>query len=116
LPNKTADGTLSRSKIASIQEISNFPEAEFTKPAVALDLPVRDGYARPTLVGLNVFLIERAQQFPEVLGIRTEDPMLGQKAVAGLRLTEQRVAIAKALGASAAMGEDAGTTAVADTD
>jgi hypothetical protein len=33
-----------------------------------------------------------------------------------LRLTEQRVAIAKALGASAAMGEDAGTTAVADTD
>jgi hypothetical protein len=64
LPNKTADGTLSRSKIASIREICNFPEAEFTKPAEALDLPVRDGYARPTLVGLNVFLIERAQQFP----------------------------------------------------
>ena len=91
MPNKNADGTVSRSKIASIQELSNFPEAEFTKPAEALDLPVRDGYSRHTLVGLNVFLIEMAQQFPEVLGIRTEDPMLGTKAVAGLRLTEQQM-------------------------
>ena len=91
MPSKNADGTVSRSKIASIQEVSNFPEAEFTKPADALDLPVREGYSRHTLVGLNVFLIEMAQQFPEVLGIRTEDPMLGKKAVAGLRLTEQQM-------------------------
>ena len=91
MPSKNADGTVSRSKIASIQEVSNFPEAEFTRPAEQLDLAVREGYSRHTLVGLNVFLIEMAQQFPEVLGIRTEDPMLGKKAVAGLRLTEQQM-------------------------
>ncbi|WP_200340935.1 hypothetical protein [Rhodovibrio sodomensis] len=91
MPSENADGTASRSKIASIQEISNFPQAEFAKPAEALDLPVRAGYSRHTLVGLNVFLIEMAQQFPDVLGIRTEDPMLGKKGVPGLKLTEQRM-------------------------
>jgi hypothetical protein len=91
MPSRNADGTVSRSKIASIQEVSNFPEAEFTKPADALDLPVREGYSRHTLVGLNVFLIEMAQQFPEVLGIRTQDPMLTDKAVAGLELTERQM-------------------------
>ncbi len=91
MPTRNIDGTLARSKIASIQEVSNFPEAEFTKPAEELDLPVRDGYSRHTLVGLNVFLIEMAQQFPEVLGIRTEDPMLGKKGVPGLKLTEQQM-------------------------
>jgi hypothetical protein len=91
MPSKNADGTLARSKIASIQEVSNFPEAEFTKPAEQLDLPVRDNYSRHTLVGLNIFLIEMAQQFPDVLGIRTEDPMLGKKGVPGLKLTEQQM-------------------------
>ena len=57
-----------RSKIAGIQEYSNFPQAEHTLPAQEIDLPVRDGFAAHTLVGLNVFLIKMAQQFPDVLG------------------------------------------------
>ena len=68
-----------QSKIATIQEYSNFPQAEHTLPAQDIDLPVREGYARHTLVGLNLFLIKMAQQFPQLLGIRTEDPMLTAK-------------------------------------
>ena len=68
-----------QSKIATIQEYSNFPQAEHTLPAQEIDLPVREGYARHTLVGLNLFLIKMAQQFPQLLGIRTEDPMLTAK-------------------------------------
>ena len=45
-----------------------------------IDLPVRDGFGQHTLVGLNVFLIKMAQQFPDILGIRTDDPMLTASA------------------------------------
>lgn len=83
---KEPDGSLAKSKIASIQEELNFPEAENSRP---LNLSVREGFARHTLVGLNVFLIKMAQQFPDVLGIRTQDPMLGQKGVDPLIATEQ---------------------------
>lgn len=76
MPSKAADGTPMRSKIASIQEFSNFPEAENNLGPEDIDLPVRDGFAAHTLVGLNVFLIKIAQQFPDVLGISTSDPML----------------------------------------
>ena len=79
MPSRDAAGIPYRSKIATIQEASNFPQAEHTLPAQEIDLPVREGYARHTLVGLNVFLIKMAQQFPQLLGIRTEDPMLTAK-------------------------------------
>jgi hypothetical protein len=76
MPNRNAFGLPLQSKIASIQEYSNFPQAEHTLPAQEIDLPVREGYARHTLVGLNLFLIRIAQQFPKVLGLRSGDPML----------------------------------------
>jgi hypothetical protein len=79
MPSRDSVGRPFQSKIATIQEYSNFPQAEHTLPAQDIDLPVRDGYARHTLVGLNVFLIQMAKQFPHVLGIRTEDPMLTAK-------------------------------------
>jgi hypothetical protein len=79
MPKRDAFGLPYRSKIATIQEYSNFPQAEHTLPAQDLDLPVREGYARHTLVGLNLFFIKMAQQFPQLLGIRTEDPMLTAK-------------------------------------
>jgi len=88
MPSKTADGKPMRSKIASIQEYSNFPEAENNLGPEDIDLPVRDGFAAHTLVGLNVFLIKIAQQFPDVLGIPTSDPML-TKGVDPLVRTEQ---------------------------
>ncbi|KGM33115.1 hypothetical protein [Inquilinus limosus] len=88
MPSKTADGKPIRSKIASIQEYSNFPEAENNLGPEDIDLQVRDGFAAHTLVGLNVFLIKIAQQFPDVLGIPTADPML-TRGVAPLVRTEQ---------------------------
>ena len=81
MPSKDADGHPYRSKIASIQEYSNFPQAEYSLGPEDLDLPIRNGFAKHVLVGLNVFLIRMAQQFPEVLGVRTQDPMLVGKGL-----------------------------------
>lgn len=89
MPSKTADGRPMRSKIASIQEFSNFPEAENNLGPDDIDLPVRDGFAAHTLVGLNVFLTKIAQQFPDVLGIPTQDPMLTSRGLDPLLRTEQ---------------------------
>jgi hypothetical protein len=89
MPSKSADGKPMRSKIASIQEYSNFPEAENNLGPEDIDLAVRDGFAAHTLVGLNVFLIKIAQQFPDVLGIPTPDPMMGTRGVDPLVRTEQ---------------------------
>jgi len=80
------DGTLT-SKIASIQEASNMPQTEHRLPQSDIDLQPRSPFARHTLVGLNVFFNLFAQQFPDVLGIRVQDPMLGGKGVAPLTTT-----------------------------
>src|SRR5208337_1243870 len=89
MPSADAAKTAFRSKIADIQEHSNFPEAENALPAADIDLQVRTGFAKHQLVGLNVFLIEMARQFYETLGIRTADPMLVAKGVPPLDLTKQ---------------------------
>jgi hypothetical protein len=89
MPSKDASGKPYRSKIAGIQEHSNFPETEYALGGKELDLPVREGFARHTLVGLNVFFVKMAQQFPDVLGIRTQDPMLVSKGLDPLLFTEQ---------------------------
>jgi hypothetical protein len=86
MPAKDADGSPTKSKIASIQEELNFPEVENGNPP---NLSVREGFARHTLVGLNVFLVKMAQQFPDVFGIRAQDPMMGSKGVDPLVATEQ---------------------------
>ncbi len=91
MPSTAADGSPLLSKIASIQEYLGFPQAEFTKAPEEIDLPVREGFARHSLVGLNVFLIKMAQQFPELLGIRTQDPMLVSKGIDPLIYTEQQM-------------------------
>ena len=91
MPSRDADGHPYRSKIASIQEYSNFPQAEHTLPPEEIDLPVRSGFASHVLVGLNSFLIKMAQQFPELMGIRTQDPMLTKKGVDPLLFTEKAI-------------------------
>jgi hypothetical protein len=68
--------------IASIQQATPFPETDNRRPRKEIDLPARQGFARHTLVGLNAFLILMAQQFPDVLGIRIQDPMLVSNGVA----------------------------------
>lgn len=81
MPSRSADGAPFRSKIASIQEYSNFPQTEQTLPAAEIDLPVRSGVSKHTLVGLNVFLLKMAQQFADILGLRPGDTMLGDAGV-----------------------------------
>jgi hypothetical protein len=46
MPNKDFRGEAYRSKIASIQEYSNFPEAENVLPPQEIDLPTRAGFAK----------------------------------------------------------------------
>ena len=89
MPSRAADGTPLRSKIASIQEFSTFPQAENNLGPEDIDLKARDGFSVHTLVGLNVFLVKMAQQFPDLLGIRTQDPMLVSRGVDPLIRTEQ---------------------------
>jgi len=89
MPSRAPNGTPYRSKIAAIQELDGFPATDNTLPAEAIDLPERDGFARHTLVGLNVFLVEMFQQFPELLGMRTQDPMMVTKGLDPLLRTER---------------------------
>ncbi|GAB4517816.1 MAG: hypothetical protein Tsb0019_17710 [Roseibium sp.] len=76
LPSKTPDGRDFVSKIAGSQERTNFPTADYAEAAKNIDLPYRKGFAKHTLVGLNMFLVEMADRFPEVLGIPAKSPML----------------------------------------
>ncbi len=87
MPNTATDGTKFRSKIAGIQEHGNFPQVENGLAGKDIDLPVREGFARHVLVGLNVFLIEMAEQFSSIFGITTQDPMLGSSGVPPLDYT-----------------------------
>lgn len=88
MPSKDSAGKPLRSKMASIQEYSNYPASDYRLPAEDIDLPVRENYALHQLVGLNVFLIEMAQQFPQVLGIPSQDPGVSDLAVPALQVTE----------------------------
>ncbi|HEX4961263.1 MAG TPA: hypothetical protein VF173_10530 [Thermoanaerobaculia bacterium] len=74
-------------KIASIQEASNMPQTENRLSQKDIDLTTRSPYGRHALVGLNAFFNKFAQQFPDILGIRIQDPMLGGKGVAPLETT-----------------------------
>jgi hypothetical protein len=87
MPKTDGSGGLFRSKIAGIQEHGNFPQVENGLPGSDIDLPVREGFARHVLVGLNVFLIDMATQFSSVFGIATSDPMLGDSGVPPLTFT-----------------------------
>jgi hypothetical protein len=88
MPSAEPDGTPFLSKIAGIQEFSNFPQAEHVLGPQDIDLKPREGFAKHVLVGLNMFLVEMAQQFPSVLGLRTVDPMLAQKGLDPLEYTK----------------------------
>jgi hypothetical protein len=80
------DGIL-ETRIASIQEASNMPQTENRLPMSDIDLKPRQPFSRHALVGLNVFFNKIAQQFPDILGIRIQDPMLVSRGVAPLATT-----------------------------
>ena len=89
MPKAAANGEPFQSKIAGIQEHDSFPAVENGLPGTDIDLPTRSGFAKHRLVGLNVFLMEIAAQFPDALGIPEIDPMLGKMGVPPAKLTEQ---------------------------
>ncbi|MHC4361993.1 MAG: hypothetical protein ACYSTZ_04135, partial [Planctomycetota bacterium] len=60
------------SMIASIQD-ATYPEAENAVTPEEMNVPFRDDYKRHELVGLNVFLVEMASQFADILGLQIRD-------------------------------------------
>ncbi len=101
MPKTDARGKPYRSKIATIQEYTSFPQAEYTLPPEDIDLEPREGFAKHTLVGLNLYLTKMAQQFPEVLGIRTEDPMLPSRRGVDPLIATERAMLEQAARAAA---------------
>ncbi len=89
MPSRDEQGKPFLSKIASIQEVSNFPQADYSLPASEIDLPVREGYSKHLLVGLNLFLVKMAEQFPHLLGTAQSDPMLAERGARPTAVTEQ---------------------------
>ena len=73
---------------AAIQEYTNFPQAEHTLPPEEIDLQERSGFGKHTLVGLNVYLLKMAWQFPDILGIRKTDPMLSDSGIDSIPTAE----------------------------
>lgn len=62
-------------EIATIQD-TTYPEAEFELPPEEIEVPARDNYRRHELVGLNVFMLEMARQFPEIVGVSLKDNVM----------------------------------------
>jgi hypothetical protein len=108
MPTADAHGDTYQSKIATIEEYSNFPATEHTLPPGDIDLPERSGFAKHTLVGLNFFFLKMAQQFADILGIRRSDPMLGDKGIDPL-LSAERNLIQQAKTATAAISVSGAT-------
>ncbi|OZG72942.1 hypothetical protein BTA51_13355 [Hahella sp. CCB-MM4] len=75
---KTLDGSIDIdqlvTQIAAIQD-ANYPAAEETLPLADIDIPLRAEYKRHEHVGLNVFLLEMFDQFPDILGVAKTDYM-----------------------------------------
>ncbi|MCB1041935.1 MAG: hypothetical protein KDC35_03290 [Acidobacteria bacterium] len=75
---ETVDGSINipqvTTQIAAIQD-ANFPEADNRLPLEDIDIPLRDTYKRHEHVGLNVFLLEMFDQFPQILGVDKNDYM-----------------------------------------
>lgn len=76
--DKSIDIDQVTTQIAAIQDL-NFPEAENRLPDQEIDIPLRDDYKRHEHVGLNVFLLEMFDQFPQILGVDKNDYMTGAK-------------------------------------
>lgn len=117
MPKTEGTGGPFRSKIAGIQEHSNFPAVENGLPASDIDLPVREGFARHLLVGLNVFLIDMASQFSPIFGIATQDPMLGSSGVPPLATTREAIldqALSSTAEVSVSASQIAGTSLTAN--
>jgi hypothetical protein len=81
-------------RIANMED-NTYPYVDDRLPDKDISLQTRTGYARHTLVGINLFVQEMFLQFSDLLGIRTTDPMVvtapdgSAVIVKGLKLAEQ---------------------------
>jgi hypothetical protein len=67
------------SRIALVQD-ATYPQTTNAAPRDDINVRYREqGYRRHELLGLNAFLLTTFQQFPDVLGVRTDDYMSGSK-------------------------------------
>lgn len=74
LPRQGIDIPQLTSQIATIQD-TDYPATTHAAPDKDLIVKHRDDYRRHEMVGLNVFLLEMADQFPGILGIDKTDYM-----------------------------------------
>ncbi len=65
-------------KIATIQDLS-YPETDHRAPDADINVQTRTDYKRHEHVGLNVFLLEMFNQFPDILGVAKQDYMTSAK-------------------------------------
>lgn len=65
-------------KVANIQD-STFPVASHIVPYDKRAVPVRENFARHTLLGINLFGMEMFNQFNDVLGVRLDNVETGGK-------------------------------------
>ena len=65
-------------KIATIQD-PGYPEVENRAEDFDIDIPTRGNYKRHEHVGLNVFMLEMFNQFPDILGVAKQDYMTSAK-------------------------------------
>jgi hypothetical protein len=65
-------------RIANVQD-RTYPEADHRAPLADLTLPIREGFRRHTLLGINQFVLHMFDQFDRLLGIRKTDYMSGSE-------------------------------------
>lgn len=65
-------------KIASIQD-QDYADVEHLLPTKDINVTPRTTYKRHELVGINVFLLEMFDQFPNILGVDKQDYMTSSK-------------------------------------
>lgn len=63
-------------RIANVQD-TTYPEADNLAPESELNVRIRDGFRRHTLLGNNIFALEMFNQFDDILGVRKVDYMTG---------------------------------------
>ena len=85
-----ADEDALRFRVANVQD-SRHPYVEQLADASLVDLEPRTPYARHTLLGINLFVMEMFQQFPSVLGLHPDDPNVAstEHAARSLLLAER---------------------------
>jgi hypothetical protein len=100
MPDHDDRGKAYSSKIATVEEFSNYPETDYRLPAGDIDLAPRSPYGKHELVGLNIFLLKMFQQFPDILGVRINNPSGLPGSVAPL-VTSAQLMLDQALNATA---------------